>query len=73
MAILDPLAMPSLYACIVIGVIVTILAIQKKVIFKMGIRNFWKRKGHALIVLGGLMIGTAILSASMITGDTLAY
>ena len=72
MSILDPIAIPSLYLTIIISIIVTFVAIQKKVIFKMGIRNFWKRKGHALIVLGGLMIGTAILAASMITGDTLA-
>src|SRR6266699_587891 len=37
----------------------------------MSIRNFTRRKTNMAIVIAGLMIGTAMISGSLVTGDTL--
>ena len=37
----------------------------------MGFRNILRRKGYTLIVILGLMIGTGVISASLIIGDTM--
>jgi hypothetical protein len=44
-----------------------------RVIFKMAARNFARRKAQSAIVVAGLMIGTAIISASLVVGDTMRY
>jgi len=45
--------------------------LRNRVIFKIGIRNIYRRKGYTAIVISGLMIGTVIISASLIIGDTM--
>ena len=42
-----------------------------KILMKMGLRNVNRRKVNTLIVVFGLMIGTAIISGSLVVGDTL--
>ncbi len=37
----------------------------------MGFRNILRRKGYTLIVILGLMIGTGVISSSLVIGDTL--
>lgn len=36
-------------------------------------RNFGRRKARVAIALAGLLVGTAIISSSLVVGDTLAY
>ncbi|MGC9307623.1 MAG: FtsX-like permease family protein [Thermoplasmatota archaeon] len=45
--------------------------LRERIVFKMGIRNIMRRKGYALIVVFGLMIGTAVITASLSVGDTM--
>jgi len=47
------------------------MIIRNRIIFKMGFRNILRRKGYTLIVILGLMIGTGVISASLIIGDTM--
>ena len=57
----------------VIALAVMALALTNRVVFKMAARNFSRRKAQSAIVVAGLMIGTAIISASLIVGDTMRY
>jgi len=55
---------------IVIGII-SFLMYKDKIIFKMGARNILKRKGYAAIIILGLMVGTGVISSSLVIGDTM--
>jgi putative ABC transport system permease protein len=57
---------------VVIGVI-ALLAAMKPVFFKMAVRNISRRKRYSAIVIAGLMIATAMISGSLVVGDTLDY
>lgn len=48
-----------------------IFLLRERIIFKMGIRNLMRRKGYALIIVFGLMVGTAVITASLSVGDTM--
>ncbi len=43
-----------------------------RITVRMSIRNFARRKTSMAIVIAGLMIGTAMISGSLVTGDTLS-
>lgn len=45
--------------------------LRNRVISKLGIRNILRRKGYAAIVILGLMIGTGVISSSLVIGDTM--
>ncbi len=48
-----------------------IKASKMPILFKMGLRNVSRRKVNTLIITLGLMIGTTIISGSLVVGDTL--
>lgn len=54
-------------ACLTLG----ISAIRNIVLFKIGLRSLIRRKGMSVIVIAGLMIGTVIISSSLVIGDTM--
>jgi putative ABC transport system permease protein len=54
-------------ALLVIG----IFAARNLVLFKVSARNILRRKGLSAIVIGGLMVGTIIISSSLVLGDTM--
>ncbi|MFO8133526.1 MAG: FtsX-like permease family protein [Thermoplasmatota archaeon] len=62
---------------VLIGLFILVLAaalvflLREPVIFKMGLRNIMRRKGYALIIVFGLMVGTAVITASLSVGDTM--
>ena len=49
---------------------VLVSAVRNRVLFKMAYRNFMRKKGSSVVVIIGLMIGTAIISSSFTVGDT---
>lgn len=49
------------------------LGLYRKVIAKLGLRNFYRHKGHAVISIAGLLVGTSIICASMVVGDSIEY
>lgn len=58
----------------VIGLVILLIlvdALGNRVLFKMSLRNVMRRPSTTALVLGGLMVGTAIISASLVVGDTL--
>lgn len=58
----------------IIGIIVVIIivdAARNRILFNIGLRNMKRRKTNTIIVIMGLMIGTAIISSSFGIGDTM--
>jgi putative ABC transport system permease protein len=65
-----------LFLLILVGIItltIIILAVTNRIIFKMAARNFVRRKAQSVIVIAGLMIGTAIISSALVVQDTMTY
>jgi putative ABC transport system permease protein len=56
---------------LIIICIISVLMLRDKIIFKLGVRNIVKRKGYAAIVILGLMVGTGVISSSLVIGDTM--
>lgn len=52
---------------------VVVLAFKNKILFKMGVRNFSRRPKETVIVVVGLLVSTAIISGSLIAGETVNY
>jgi putative ABC transport system permease protein len=70
---MDGLLFLLLIGVLAIALAVLGLALANRVIFKLAARNFARRKAQSAIVVAGLMIGTAIISASLVVGDTMRY
>lgn len=49
------------------------LGLFNRVVAKLGSRNFLRHKGHAAISVAGLLVGTSIICASMVVGDSIEY
>lgn len=60
---------------VVLGIIVVmaIIGLSNRVIAKVGIRNFYRHRSHSIISIIGLMVGTSIICASMVVGDSIEY
>jgi len=62
---------------VLIGIFILVLAgimlplFRDRILFKMGVRNMARRKRYTAIVTFGLMIGTAVITASLAVGDTM--
>jgi len=60
-----------LFLVILILLVIGYQGNRLRILMKMGLRNVNRRKVNTLIVVFGLMIGTAIISGSLVVGDTL--
>lgn len=65
----------GILAAFLIGLtlLVAYRAARAPVIARMAARNILRRKRRFALVVGGLMIGTAIIASSLVIGDTLEY
>lgn len=64
----------TVFYVIVIAVtlgIIGISAVKNHILFKIGTRNIIRRGRYSAIIIAGLMIGTIIISSSLIIGDTM--
>jgi len=61
----------EVYSVIVLFLISIGMMARDRITVRMSIRNFTRRKTNMAIVIAGLMIGTAMISGSLVTGDTL--
>jgi len=59
----------SLFAVILI--VILVLGARRRVLFRLGARNFIRHRTHSMLVVSGLLIGTAIIAGSMVTGDSI--
>jgi putative ABC transport system permease protein len=51
---------------------VSVLALRNLVFLKIGLRNIPRRRGRSALIVLGLMLGTTIIAAALLTGDTMA-
>jgi putative ABC transport system permease protein len=51
---------------------VAVLALHNRVFFRLGVRNVRRRRGRAALIVAGLMLATALITASFATGDTMS-
>jgi putative ABC transport system permease protein len=70
---MDIIMILMLLFVIIIAAAIAVLAVTNRIIFKMAVRNFARRKLQSLTVICGLMIGTAIISSSLAVQDTMVY
>jgi len=61
----------EVYGVAVLFLITVAMMIRDKITVRMSLRNFTRRKTSMALVIAGLMIGTAMISGSLVTGDTL--
>jgi len=61
----------EVYGVIVLFLITLGMMARDKITVRMSLRNFTRRKTSMALVIAGLMIGTAMISGSLVTGDTL--
>jgi putative ABC transport system permease protein len=48
------------------------LAVRNRIFLRLGLRNTARRRGRAGLIVAGLMLGTAIITAALATGDTMS-
>ncbi|UCE72868.1 MAG: ABC transporter permease [Methanomassiliicoccales archaeon] len=67
---MDPIliAFLTLFSLILLWIIIS--SIRNRVLFKMALRNFLRKKSSTVIIIVGLMVGTAIISSSFTVGDS---
>jgi putative ABC transport system permease protein len=56
---------------VVIAVVAT-LALRNRVFLKLGVRNVRRGRGRTVLIVVGLMLGTAIIASALGTGDTMS-
>src|SRR2546422_611152 len=69
------MALPEASAwAILIGVVLVAAVVGfRPLLARLAARNIGRRKSRVLIVVAGLLVGTAIISSSLVVGDTLSY
>jgi len=68
---MSPMVSCNLFLIVLILGLIAFQGYRMKILFKMGMRNVSRRKVNTMIVVLGLMIGTTIISGSLVVGDTL--
>jgi len=66
-----PMFMALLVVIVVAIVLVLMDARHNRILLTMATRNIIRRKWTTALILGGLMVGTAIISTSLVVGDTM--
>src|SRR2546426_264215 len=69
------MAFPEIAAsAVVVGIVlVSILIAARPLLARLAARNIRRRTTRVVIVLLGLLVGTAVISSSLVVGDTLSY
>jgi putative ABC transport system permease protein len=47
--------------------------VRNRVLVRLGVRNVGRRRARTVLIIVGLMLGTAIISSALSTGDTISY
>ena len=48
-----------------------VAALRQRTLFSMAIRNISRRRAEAILVVGGALLGTAIITSSLVVGDVI--
>src|SRR5436309_12752996 len=63
----------SVWAIVIGVVLVAAVVAFRPLLARLAARNIGRRKSRVLIVVAWLLVGTAIISSSLVVGDTLSY
>jgi len=55
---------------IVVGLVTLVLAIRHRLAFRIAMRNVRRGRSRTVLLIAGLLVGTTIISGSLIVGDT---
>lgn len=55
------------------GVALFVLALRNPILVRLGLRNVPRRRARTALIVTGLMLGTAIIAAALVTGDTMSH
>ncbi|HEX9340478.1 MAG TPA: FtsX-like permease family protein [Thermoplasmata archaeon] len=69
MALPDASVLAILSGLVLLGVVIGL----RPLLARLAVRNIGRRKSRVTIVVAGLLVGTAIISSSLVVGDTLSY
>jgi putative ABC transport system permease protein len=50
-----------------------VLALRNRILVKLALRTAGRRPGRSALIVVGLMLGTAIIAAALVTGDTMSH
>jgi putative ABC transport system permease protein len=50
-----------------------LLALRNRILLKLALRNASRRRARTVLIVVGLMLGTAIISSALSTGDTMSH
>ena len=64
---------PPIAVLVILGLIVAGFASLRPMLARIAVRNLVRRKGRVAIAVLGLLVGTAIISSSLVVGDTLNH
>ena len=53
--------------------ILAVLALRNPVLVRLGVRNVGRRRARTSLIVLGLMLGTTIVAAALVTGDTMSH
>jgi putative ABC transport system permease protein len=53
--------------------ILAVLVLRNPVLVRLGVRNVGRRRGRTGLIVLGLMLGTTIVAAALVTGDTMSH
>ena len=53
--------------------ILAVLAVRNPLLVRLGVRNFGRRRARTSLIVLGLMLGTTIVAAALVTGDTMSH
>lgn len=57
----------------IVLIVVGVMAFRRRILARMAVRSIARRKMHSVVVVCGLLIATAMISGSLVAGDTLDY
>src|SRR5437016_7063600 len=59
---------------VLVGIVLAAVVLAgRPLLARLAARNIRRRTSRVLIVLAGLLVGTAVISSSLVVGDTLSY
>ena len=70
-----PVESLALALTVVIGIglsVVVAFAARNRVFLRLGLRNVGRRRARGALIVAGLMLGTAIITSALATGDTMS-
>jgi putative ABC transport system permease protein len=70
---MGPLAVALVAVLAVLVGAVGALAARNRIFLKLGIRNVTRRPARTALIVLGLMLGTAIITSALVTGDTMSH